>query len=177
MMKQTTTRKPSGTVRGSRSLVALAAAAVLLPGFLAGCSPTTSDTDAAGSSAVDAKGTDLAECMRDKGYDVPDPTAGNGGAQVQVPDGVDPDQYTADLGTCIGDGEGAGDGVQAKPMEGLDDKLREAAACIREEGFSDYPDDEAGMRSYRPDDEAAFEEVAKTCNERAFGSDVVGAGE
>ncbi|MCA5922341.1 hypothetical protein [Curtobacterium oceanosedimentum] len=172
-MNTTTTTK----TRRTRSLLATAAVAVvLLPGLLAGCS-SAEDTDADGSTVAAGKGATLAECMRGKGYDMADPSSGGQTMQFGAPDGVDPEQYQADLKECIGDGGGAGDGKMAKPMEGAAEQQRQAAACIREGGFSDYPDDEAGRQAYQPDDRAAFDEVARACDEEAFGSETTGIGE
>lgn len=172
-MNTTTTTK----TRRTRSLLTTAAVAVvLLPGLLAGCS-SAEDADADGPTAAAGKGATLAECMRGKGYDMADPSSGGQTMEIGAPDGVDPEQYQADLKECIGDGGGAGDGQMAKPMEGAAEQQRRAAACIREGGFSDYPDDEAGMQAYQPDDRAAFDEVARACDEEAFGSETTGIGE
>ncbi len=168
--------------RRTRSLLATAAVAVvLLPGLLAGCS-SAEDTGSAGITSGETagsagKGATLAECMRGKGYDMADPSSGGQTMQFGAPDGVDPEQYQADLKECIGDGGGAGDGKMAKPMEGAAEQQRQAAACIREGGFSDYPDDEAGRQAYQPDDRAAFDEVARACDEETLGTGATGAGE
>jgi hypothetical protein len=166
------------TNRRTRSLLASAAlAVVLLPGLLAGCSTTSDDGTAGPSTGTARQGSSMAECMRGKGYDVPDPSSGGRTMDLSAPDGVDPEQYQTDLTTCLGDAEGAGNAQVAKPMEGLDDKMQQAAECIRDNGFSDYPDDEDGKRAYQPDDADAFAEVAKTCDEQAFGADTTGVGE
>ncbi|MBT1675126.1 hypothetical protein [Curtobacterium aurantiacum] len=158
------------TIRRNRSLLAVATAVVLLPAVLTGCSsggPGGGPTDTTGTAAA---GVTLAECMRDRGYDMPDP--GNGGPTVQLsaPDGVDEEQYRDDLTGCLDDTAGAGEADAAKPAPGMAGKALEAAACIREHGFSDYPDDEEGWIAYQPEDEAAFDEVARSCDDRVFGS-------
>jgi hypothetical protein len=164
--------------RRTRSLLATAAVAVvLLPGLLAGCT-SREDDEAAGPTAGSARqGATLAECMRGKGYDMPDASSSGKTMQFGVPDDVDPEQYQHDLKECVGDGGGAGDARAAKPMPGLAEKMQQAAECVREGGFVDYPDDQEGQQSYRPDDEAAFDEVARACDEEAFGPDVTGVGE
>ncbi|QZQ56006.1 hypothetical protein KZI27_03910 [Curtobacterium sp. TC1] len=157
------------TTRRTRSLLALAAAAFLLPSLLAACTAGPDDeADTAPGSAV--KGSSLAECMRGKGYDMPDPSGGGSTMRLSVPDGADPEQYQSDLAECLGDDEGAGDVKAAKPMPGSEETLREVAECIRDGGFSDYPDDEGGQRAYRADDSAAFDEVARACTDEAFGT-------
>ncbi len=166
------------TTRRTRAFLAAATAVLLLPGLLAACSGGSPDGDdtATGSSTGGsaAAGSSLAACMRDQGYDMPDPDGSGSTMQLSTPDGVDPDQYRDDLQRCLGDGTGAGDAQAAKPMGPSPEQARKAAACIREHGFTDYPDDEAAKAQYHPDDEAAFEEVAQTCTEEAFGGSPAG---
>lgn len=160
----------------TRSLIAIAAAVVLLPGLLAACSsnaPDTVDTKAPGS-----KGATTASCMRDKGYEMDDPTAGGaGGTAFSVPEGVDKDQYMADLQKCMGSesssgaaGSGESGSGGAKSLPGGEKMAKEAAKCIREHGFEDYPDDMEAAGGYEPDDEDAFADVSKQCNDEAFGT-------
>lgn len=164
--------------RRNRSVLAGAAIAfVLLPGLLAGCSTRSGDESTGPTAGSARQGATLAECMRGKGYDMPDPSSGDRTMELSAPDGVDQDQYQNDLEECLDDAGGAGEAQAAKPMEGGAEMLRQSAACIRERGFSDYPDDEEGMRAYQPDDQDAFDEVAKVCDEMAFGSDLSGSGE
>lgn len=174
-----TTTDTIRTTRRTRAFLATTAAVLLLPGLLAACSggaPTDDGTaggrSTAGGSA--AKGSSLAACMREQGYDMPDPDGSGSTMQLSAPDGVDPDQYRDDLKGCLGDGTGAGDAPAAKPMDLDPERTRKAAACIRDHGFADYPDDEEGKIQYRPDDEAAFDEVAKSCTEEAFGGSLAG---
>lgn len=164
------------TRRTRSPLVVAAAAIALLPGLLAGCSSSNADEGDRKSGGSAGQSATLAECMRGKGYDMPDPASGGTTMQLSAPEGVDPEQYQADLKDCTGDVGAAGDVHQAKPMEGMDEKRLESAKCIREGGFADYPDDEEGMRSYQPDDEAAFDEVARACDEKVFGSLGTGVG-
>lgn len=156
------------TTRRTRSLLAVAAAMVLLPGLLASCSAAAPDPGPTKSAGTAAKGATLAECMRGKGYDMPDPSSGGTTLQLSAPDGVDEDQYQADLKSCLDDSAGAGDAQAAKPMPGSSDRLRKAAECIRERGFEDYPDDEDAKIRYQPDDQDAFDEVARACDAEAF---------
>lgn len=155
------------TTRRTRSLLAVAAAMVLLPGLLASCSAAAPDPGPTKSVGTAAKGATLAECMRGKGYDMPDPSSG-GTLQLSAPDGVDEDQYQADLKSCLDDSAGAGDAQAAKPMPGSDEQQRKVAECIRDRGFEDYPDDEDAKIRYQPDDQDAFDEVARACDAEAF---------
>lgn len=161
------------TTRRNRSLLAAAAATLLLPGLLAACSGSTPGGDAASTADTAAKGPSLAECMRDKGYDMPDPGSGSG-LQLSAPDGVDEEQYQGDLRSCLDDTAGAGDARVAEQIPGDDDRTLRTAECIREQGFSDYPDDEDGKIRYQPDDQEAFDEVARACDAEAAES--AGAG-
>lgn len=173
-----TTTDTTRTTRRTRAFLATTAAVLLLPGLLAACSGGSPEGDetATGSATPGsaAKGSSLASCMREQGYDMPDPDGSGSTMQLSAPDGVDPDQYRDDLKNCLGDGTGAGDAQAAKPMGSSPEQARKAAACIREHGFSDYPDDEEGKIHYRPDDEAAFEEVARSCDDEAFGGSPAG---
>lgn len=162
------------STRRTRSLLAAAAALVLLPGLLASCSsPAPDPTKSPGTAA---KGATLAECMRGKGYDMPDPSSGGDTLQLSAPDGVDEEQYHADLTSCLDDSAGAGDAQAAKPMPGSDEQQRKVAECIRDRGFEDYPDDEEAKIRYQPDDQDAFDEVARACDAEAFAGSGAGAG-
>lgn len=158
------------TTRRARAFVATAAAVLLLPGLLVACSsaaPTGDETTAAAGGA--SKGSSLASCMRDEGYDMPDPDGSGSTMQLSAPEGVDPEQYQADLKRCLDAGTGAGDAAMAQPMPGGDERTRKTAECIREHGFSDYPDDEEAKAAWHPDDENAFDEVARSCQAQAAG--------
>lgn len=155
----------NGIARGARALIAVAAAVVLLPGLLTACSGSP-ENDPTGSPS--AKVASLGDCMREKGYDMPDPKTGSDTMQLSAPDGVDEDQYGADLGKCLDADGGAGEAGGAKPAGGPE--AAEIAGCIREEGFADYPDDQDGQSKYQPDDEQAFQQVSNQCAEQAFGS-------
>ncbi|WP_420366349.1 hypothetical protein AAEP80_06055 [Curtobacterium sp. L3-7] len=147
--------------------IALVAGLLLLPGLLVACS-SNAPTVRESASGAGQKGATIAECMRGKGYDMADPSGKS--ETISVPEGVDQEQWSADLTECAGAGSGAGDGVQAaKPMAGMEEQLQQAAKCIRENGFADYPDDEEGWLSYKPGDQATFDDVAKTCHEEASG--------
>lgn len=158
------------TTRRTRSLVAVAAALVLLPGLLAACSSGTPKAEET-SGTKSGSGSSLASCMRDKGYDMEDPSAKSRVQTLSAPDGVDKEQWTKDFEQCLGGEEGAGEGgfAAAKPMPGSEEKMREAAKCIRDGGFSDYPDGPEAQAKYKADDEDAFEDVARKCDEQAFG--------
>lgn len=177
-MNATTTTRTT-TTRRTRSLLTAAAAVLLLPGLLASCSADAPDAGPT-KSAGNAKGVTLAECMRDKGYDMPDPSSGGKTLQLSAPDGVDEDQYQADVKTCLDDSAGAGDASMAKQMPGSAGRQRKAAECIRDRGFEDYPDDEEAKAGYQPDDQTAFDDVARTCYDEAFagiGGDSADAGD
>jgi hypothetical protein len=159
-------------------------ALLLVPALLAGCSshgsgsgrtpgPGASPSGASSAGAPRAAGApaspgEVGACMRDRGYDVDDSDfAGGGGAgeQVSVPQGVDPDRWTADLVRCSG---GAADAPAAQPLPGMDELRREAAACIRAGGFPDYPDGIEDQRTWQPSDADAFEHVAKDCDAQVY---------
>jgi hypothetical protein len=169
-MKYTSNEGPkmTTTTRRARSIVAVAAAVVLLPGLLTACSggtPKAGET----SASTTGGGTSLEACMREKGYDMPD-HAPNQTQQLAAPDGVDLDQWRGDFDACAGDSDGAGDVKPAKPMPGMEQKAGEVAKCIRDGGFSDYPDDQTAQSKYQADDQDAFSDVAQACSEKTWGS-------
>jgi hypothetical protein len=92
---------------------------------------------------------------------------GGSSARFSAPEGVDAQQYTSDLLACSGT---TADGAQAKPIPGSDERHRKAAACIRDGGFPDYPDDIEEERAWTPPDEDAFDRVAKRCDAEASGT-------
>lgn len=144
---------------------------LLVPALLAGCSGGSGEA-ASGSSPSSSAGrpnaATVGDCLRKKGYDISDDELGIGKktAQISVPEGVDVDQWLADSAVCTGTTAGAGE--PAKPFPGTEKIDREAAACIREHGFADYPDDLDAKASYHPADEDTFNTVAKQCDDAAF---------
>jgi len=164
------------TTRRTRSLMSAAAAVVLLPLLLVGCSDTAPDDDTTTAAGGAAPGVALAECMRDRGYDMPDPGTGGGSMQLSAPDGVDPEQYQEDLTGCLDDSAAAGDAQAAQPMPGSEEIARKTAECLREQGFPDFPDDQEAQNRFQPDDQEAFDEAAHTCTDAAFEAVQGGAG-
>lgn len=164
------------TTRRTRSLMSAAAAVVLLPLLLGGCSDASPDADRTAASGGAAPGVALAECMRDRGYDMPDPGTGGGSMQLSAPDGVDPEQYQEDLKGCLDDSAVAGDAQAAHPMPGSAEIARKTAECLREQGFPGYPDDQDAQMRFQPDDQQAFDDAAGPCTEAAFEAVQGGAG-
>lgn len=155
MTKQTTT-----------TLAAIAGALVLLPALLTGCSGAPSvDTTPSAAGDRKARAAAVASCMREKGFDVPDPSGD--GTTTTLPDGVDPDQFSEAVAACAKDA-GIEEGGTAQEAPGAAEAAKKAAECIRENGFSDYPDDAEAQ--YEPADQDAFDAVAKKCDDEAFGS-------
>ncbi|WP_123654532.1 MULTISPECIES: hypothetical protein [unclassified Curtobacterium] len=150
-------------------LTTIVAAALLLPGLLAACSSGSPTSD---ETSPGAKSANAAECMRGKGYDMADPDTSKG-VDMQVPEGVDKDQWVQDLGACLGAESGAESGAgqagEAKEAPGTEKQMRKMAECIRDNGFEDYPDDPAAMAKFTPDDESTFDDVAHKCGTEAFG--------
>lgn len=170
------TARPSRVRRARhvRSWTVAVAAVVLLPGLLAACSGSPRPDATTSSTGQAAKGVSLAECMRDKGYEMPDPKSGGNTMELSAPDGIDQEQYKADLATCLdsttGDADGAGEAGVAEEAPGGNEQQKKVAECIREHGFADYPDGQDARATYEPDDENAFEDVSKRCSEKAFGA-------
>jgi hypothetical protein len=160
----------------SRTVVAVLAGVLLVPGLLTACSSTPHHDSASrggsssGGASKNSGAVALASCMRDKGYDMEDPSS-SGGLQLSPPDGVDADQWRTDLVACTGDGKGAGEAQVAKPLPGMEDMARDMAECMRENGFPDYPDDSGDQVGYQPSgDESTYDDVSQTCGEKAYAS-------
>lgn len=164
------------TTRRTRSLMSAAAAVFLLPLLLVGCSDAAPDDDTTTAAGGAAPGVALAECLRERGYDMPDPGSGGGSMQLSAPDGADPEQYQEDLKGCLDDSAVAGDAQAAQPMPGSEEIARKTAECLRGQGFPDYPDDQDAQARFEPDDQQAFDEAAGTCTDAAFEAVQGGAG-
>jgi hypothetical protein len=166
----------TSTTLRSRSAVAVLAGLLLLPGLLTACSSTPTPDSASGSGASKNAGASkssgaakLAACMRDKGYDMADPSSS--AINLSAPDGVDADQWRSDLVSCTGDGKGPGEANVAKPMPGMEDMARDMAECMRDNGFADYPDDQGEQATYTPSGDAStYADVEQTCGEKAYAS-------
>jgi hypothetical protein len=143
MTSSTPTRRrtPSRRCFGS----ALAATAVLLPALLAGCSTTDAPGSTSSPSVADtaSASSQLGECLRDAGYNVPDPDLGQG-VVIAPPKGADPERYAEDFSACRAKlPESQGGGSQEPSAEELAEQQKadmKVAECVREKGFEDFPD-------------------------------------
>jgi hypothetical protein len=143
-----------------RSAIALAGFA-LVAGLLSGCASggTPSPTDGtSGAGDPRERASAISACMRDKGYDMADEASN----KVSVPEGVDADQYTKDLETCAKSVPGgvAGEAAAAPPGGTESAAL---AKCVRQGGFTDYPDDLEAQAEYEAADEKGLEERYDHC--------------
>ncbi|WP_144756410.1 hypothetical protein [Curtobacterium pusillum] len=152
----------------TRTTVSVLAGVLLLPGLLAACS-SAPDTSNASDGPANAGAAALAECMRDKGYDMEDPSSG--GLKLSPPDGVDADQWREALVGCTGKGSGAGEAAPAQALPGGEDMARAIGECMRKAGYEDFPDDLKSQASYTPSgDTTAFDRDQVTCAEEASSS-------
>jgi hypothetical protein len=182
MTSSTPTRRrtPSRRCFGS----ALAATAVLLPALLAGCSTTDAPGSTSSPSVADAASasSQLGECLRDAGYNVPDPDLSKG-VVVAPPEGADPDRYAEDFDACRSklpesQGGGSQEPSDAEVAEWQKTQLK-VAECVREKGFEDFPDPVDGnfpgvqlsTSGASPEQEAFF-----ACSNE-FGPNATGSGE
>lgn len=146
----------------TRGLSALAA--LVLAASLGACSQTSSSTasgsktpSASGSSSastdsldkqVDDYALSITRCLRDAGFDVPDPAPGK---DQQLPEDADPEALKAALDDCmktLGPGPTVGNEPSA---EELTESGLKTAKCLRAKGY-DVADPKAGQG-------AAFEGV------------------
>jgi hypothetical protein len=157
----------------------LATLALLLAVATAGCGhdadPKVATADsgapkARAGAAADGKDSPLkySQCMRDQGLTwFPDPQA-DGGMKVSVPDGTNQNAMEKAEEACKDYAPGANRGVKIS-TEDLE-KVRQMSQCIREHGFSRYPDPDSngGIQidsralGVEPDD-PAFEKARQEC--------------
>lgn len=151
-----------------RSRWAVAAAALLLaPALLTACSSGgASGGDSTPTPKADSAST-LFSCMRDKGYDMPDPAPGQRGINLEKPDGVDQDQFNADFDSCASKEIGAGTSNKAKAVDPNSPEWKKTVSCVRDKGFGDFPDDPEALTKYEPSDEAAFTDAMDACSASA----------
>ncbi|GAA4897118.1 hypothetical protein LX16_1254 [Stackebrandtia albiflava] len=126
----------------------------------------------------------FAECMREHGVDMPDPTFDEeGGADISLPDGVDDETLRAAEEACKEFLPHGGEPPKIDPE--VLEALHEYARCMRENGVPDFPDpDENGGFAldgdeFPPDDPTimAAEEVCRDLMPGTPGDGGPGAGE
>lgn len=139
------------------------ATVLLAAGALTACSSGSDAPDAAGGT-TSAEGSQRekqlanAKCLRDKGYDVADEqfTSGN----FSIPEGADPDEYLKADEECSAKNRSAGDAQGPATPFGFGPAV---AACLRDSGFADYPDDPGAQGEYVPHDGDGFDAALDKC--------------
>lgn len=132
----------------------LSAFALMLAVGTAGCAkgedPTVATANSgapkAGATATTGSGQDsglkYSQCMRDQGFTwFPDPGA-DGGLKVSVPESTDQSKYEKAEEACKAYAPGSSQNGGKISEEDLN-KVRQMAQCIRDHGFSKYPDPDA----------------------------------
>lgn len=142
---------------------AVAALLVAGPLALAGCS--SAQPDAAPTSTASGTGAKWGACMRDAGFDVPDPTdAQVSSGTTTVPQGVDETRYATQASTCSEQlGVARSDSAQRQEWARQYDRV---ASCIRERGFDDFPEQREGAidtNGYPRAQDPAFQQTFTTC--------------
>lgn len=129
-------KKTQGT-----KVVALLASAVCAVGLLAGCSDSSDKASGQASASATVKADEyllkIAQCMRDKGVDVPDPDSTG---SISIPDGSESVARECEKTVGLPGGDGGNDLAQP----GVQEELVKAAQCLRKEGY-DVPDPSAGQ--------------------------------
>lgn len=155
-MKHTTTRRLRGTL-GSLAVLGT------LPFLLIACSGPSESSTAARADA--GAGATWGACMRDAGFDVPDPDDATVASGVTSgPAGVDQAAFSEAAKTCA---QRAG----VEPASDADHQkwsrqYTQVASCIREHGYPDFPEQKDGGIStmdYPRAQEPAFEETFDEC--------------
>jgi hypothetical protein len=107
---------------------------------LSGCGSSSSSGTGSGGSAGHNAGVQFADCMRSHGVsNFPDPSAGGG---IKIPNGsrIDPQSpaFRSAQGQCSKYLPGGGGPGQASERDKL--RMLKMAQCMREHGFSTFPD-------------------------------------
>lgn len=134
----------------------------------AGASPSA---DASPSLDPDERRLEFARCMRENGVEMPDPGPDNeGGLRFRFGEGTDPKKVEAAMGKCRQFLPNGGQRPNLSSEE--QEKLREYAKCMRENGVTGFPDPGAdgGIR-LNPDtlkinpDDPKFKAAQEACRE------------
>jgi hypothetical protein len=151
--------------------------ALLLALGTAGCSGqddpkvATAGAPTSSAAATDGEGSQLkfSQCMRAQGLSwFPDPGA-DGGLKVSNPPGTDESKVKKAEQACRPYAPGAN--RNGPPLSEADlDKVRQVSQCIRDHGFSKYPDPDANggisinqqLIGVEPDD-PAFQKALREC--------------
>ncbi|MQY05508.1 hypothetical protein [Actinomadura macrotermitis] len=156
---------------------AIAAIAVMLSTGTAGCAGHEDPNVATAASGAPRAGATTggpsselkySRCMRDQGLSwFPDP-APDGSLGVRVPEGTDENTYKKAQEACKKYAPGANQGgrISADDLN----KIRKVSQCIREHGFSKYPDPDSNGAiqgdskdlGFEPDD-PAFRKAMREC--------------
>lgn len=146
----------------NRTTLTLAATAALVIGVLSGCSapPSTpnSPNETPSADGFEEYQLAFAQCMRDSGFDVPDPTGGG----MEIAQGGDEAGFIEAADACSTE---LGDPPVAEGSDPMNDEERiaesiEIAECFRENGI-DVPDPKTGELLSIPLD--APQEVLEEC--------------
>jgi hypothetical protein len=162
----------------TRSLLVACAATASLA--VAGCGADDTPTSSSGTRGVDAKTKkamlNYAQCMREHGVDMPDPTFDGGGVRMAQKGAVDPQKARAAESAC----RHFQDEVKPPPLseEQQTEMKKKALAnsrCMREHGF-DMPDptfEEGGRMTLRIDKSSGidpgnpkFQAAQKACQKQ-----------
>lgn len=150
---------PSVRSRAALSAVALC---IALPLLLSACS--TPDAGTAPTTAAKGLGTQWGDCMRAAGFDVEDPDddAVTSGVTT-APQGADQQAFSEQAATCARSlgVTGADDATEQKFRR----EYQQVAACIRERGYPDFPEQDGGFttQGYPRSAEPEFDDAVTGC--------------
>jgi len=87
-----------------------------------------------------------AQCMRDKGVDMPDPQMEGGGISMMIPEGTDKEKVEAAHEQCKQFMPNGGEPMKADPE--MQERMRKFSRCMRENGVPEFPDpsEDGGIR-------------------------------
>jgi hypothetical protein len=157
---------------GSNRILAVAALAVVVSAVLSGCGAKADGSPAAAagpSVAPDVRSgaLEFSSCMREHGYDVPDPTFNDQGwPQFNEPDVRDNQQYKQARALCRTHLDAAAVAAGAPNTQETQDQLLAFARCVRERGVN-MPDPTDGTFQLDAQllDSPSWQPAAKACEQ------------
>jgi hypothetical protein len=153
-----------GSLCPMKRLIPFAALVLVLCGCADTKEPAASpDPKPAASLDPDARNLKFAECLREQGLEAPDPEPGKG-MTLKFGPGSDQQKVQAAMETCREWAPaGMTGGGAADPAR--DEKMREYAQCMRDNGVASFPDPEGGMVRLDPGaaEDPDFKTAEKAC--------------
>lgn len=152
------------TTHRGRALIAAALLLCTLPLGLAACSTSSTGGDTVADSSAGV-GAAWGSCMREAGFDVEDPDdALVESGMSRTPAGVDGQEFSKASSVCS---QKAGvERSSSAELQKWERQYAKVASCIRDHGYDDFPEQQAGGLStegYARAEEPEFDRVFRDC--------------